>query len=310
MKIKSLIALALIFVMMFAMVACNKGDKNPADTTTAPKADTTPTPVTTSAKPADTTTPADSTTAAPSDTTTATPSDTTTASSGELTPVDFSELSDAEKAALKSVMPATLPNDEKYDIACRTFCMDRADEDYLIEGNSKGSASFVGTDDGAIYGKAVKFAGKSDSKDSRGEIQLTCYGDAPIAGCKGILFYVDFSNVEINPEKTNAMCASVTINTNDVRSQGPENAVGSAVAYYYENNTWVKTTNIMTCRISIPNNFAGWIYVPASSYYDKNAGAIGDTFPDIFIINMRCYTDGYTYSADSYIIFDEITFVK
>ena len=316
MKFKALIALALVLVMVFAMTACDNGSNTPNGDTTTPKTEnnTTPTPGTTTEKPNDTTTPKDNETtpAKSDDTTTPKAEDSSTpAPVVSVDPIEFDELSDADKAALKAVMPATLPGNTSYEIACRTFCFDNADEDYLIAGNSKGSATYVGTDGGAIFGKAVKFAGKADSKDSRGEIEMQCFGDAPIVGCKGIMFYVDFSNVAPNPDKPNTVCASVTINTNDIRSMGPENAVGSAVAYYYENGAWVQSTNITSCRIKIPDNFAGWIYVPASSFYDKtSSSAIGETFPDIFILSMRCYTDGYIYSADSYVIFDEITYVR
>jgi hypothetical protein len=107
------------------------------------------------------------------------------------------------------------------------------------------------------------------------------------------------------------MCASVTLNGNNNRSNGPANSAGSAVAYYFDGNAWVQTTNVTSCRLEIPNNFAGWIYVPSSSFFDKVSGtALGDTFGDIFLTSMRCYTDGYVYSAENYIIFDEIVFVK
>lgn len=314
MRSKAIIALSLVLVMLFAMTACNNGDNTPGGDTTTPKsASTTPAPGTTTEKPQETTAlKADDTTTAKSDETTPQAADTTTtAPVVALDPIEFDELSDADKAELKSLMPTTLPDNASYEIACRTFCFDRADEDYIIGGNSKGSATYVDVVGGAIFGKAVKFAGKNDTKDQRGEVEIQCFGDAPIAGCKGIMFYVDFTNVAPNPEKPDTMCASVTINTNSIRSNGPENAANSAVAYYYENGAWVQSTNITSCRIRIPDNFAGWIYVPSSSYYDRDKSVVfGETFDDIFIINMRLYTDGYIYSADSYVIFDEITYVK
>jgi hypothetical protein len=148
-----------------------------------------------------------------------------------------------------------------------------------------------------------------DGGTKRAEIEVLPMSDVNISEAKGVMFYVDFSNVQIAEGKK--MCASVTINGNDNRSNGPANSTGSAVGYYFDGNSWVQTTNVTSCRLEIPNNFAGWIYVPSSSFYDKVGGsALGDTFGDIFLMSMRCYTDGYVYSAENYIIFDEIVFVK
>ena len=315
MKIKSIIALALCLLTVLSLAACG-GDNvdTPADTTTAAPADTTTAALvaddTTTAAPADTT-------EAPADTTAAPVADDTTAASVETTPVtplapiEFDELSDADKAALKDVMPATLPDGSAFEIACRTMCFDRGEEDYMIEGNSKGSATYVDDLNGAIFGKAIKLNAIDDGGTKRTEIQVVPFEDVITLGCKGILFYVDFSNV-IPTGEPDKMCTSVTINTNEMRAQGPEKATGSGIGYYYLDGTWVQTTNINACRMQIPDNFAGWVYIPATSYYDvKNGKPLeGDTFGDLFVLNMRCYTDGYTYSADNYIIFDEITFVK
>ncbi|MBQ9079702.1 MAG: hypothetical protein IJY27_01370 [Clostridia bacterium] len=322
MKLKNIIALALCLVLALSMVACGGNADKPAnDTTTAGKPDntTTPAPVdqdtTTAAPVVDDTTPAQDTTTAPYEGGTTDPAaaDTTPAETtpvAPLAPIDYDDLSDAEKAALKAVMPATLPDNSTYEIVSRTMCFDRGAEDYFVEGNSKGSVSFVDDLNGAVYGQAIKFAAKADSNDARGEIQVAPFEDVLTQNCKGVLFYVDFSNV-IPTGEADKMCASVTINTNDIRAQGPEKATGSGIGYYYTGTEWVQTSNINACRMLIPDNFAGWIYIPASSFYDKNASAgVGEVFGDIFVVNMRCYTDGYVYSTDNYIIFDEITFVK
>ncbi len=313
MKIKSIIALTLCLMMVLSMAACGGDNTNtPADTTTAATPDTTtaaPAADTTTATPEETTAAPVDTTAAPADTTTAAPADTTPVA--PLAPIEFGDLSDADKNALKSVMPATLPDGSAFEIACRTMCFDRGEEDYLIEGNSRGSATYVDDLNGAIFGKAIKINACDDGGTKRTEIQVCPFEDVITLGCKGILFYVDFSNV-VPTGEPDKMCTSVTINTNDWRSQGPEKATGSGIGYYYLDGAWVQTTNITACRMQIPDNFAGWVYVPATSYYDvKNGKPLeGDTFGDIFVLNMRCYTDGYVYSADNYIIFDEITFVK
>ena len=312
MKIKSIIALTLCLMMVISLAACGGNTDTPADTTTAATPDTTtaaPVADDTTAAPADTTEAPADTTAAPAETTTAAPADTTPVA--PLAPIEFNDLSDADKNALKSVMPATLPDGSAFEIACRTMCFDRGEEDYMIEGNSKGSATYVDDLNGAIFGKAIKINACDDGGTKRTEIEVCPFEDVVVLGCKGILFYVDFSNV-VPTGEPDKMCTSVTINRNEMRAQGPEKATGSGIGYYYLDGAWVQTTNITACRMQIPDNFAGWVYIPATSYYDvKNDKPLtGETFEDIFVLNMRCYTDGYVYSADNYIIFDEITFVK
>ncbi len=314
MKFRSILALALALLMAFAMVACDNGDGNtPADTTPTADAGTTPAPAED-----DTTTPADedTTTPAPVDTPAETtpaetdPVETTPADTTPLVPVDYEDLSEDDKRALKSVMPEKLPDGADFEIASRVMCFDRGADEYFIDGNSSGGVTFVDTNGGAIYGQAVKMAAQADAGGKRAEIQVAPFEDVLTEGCKGILFYVDFSNVVPSTDVEAKMCASVTINTNDIRSFG-DNTEGTAVGYYYTGTEWIQTTNVKSCRMEIPLNFQGWMYIPASSYYDKKASArLGETFGDIFVNNMRCYTDGYTYSADQYIIFDEITFVK
>ena len=292
-----------------ALAGCNAGDGS--DTTTAPtttaaapgtteKADTT-------AKPETTALPEASSNA---DTTDA--PDATTAEPETDAPLAVDTIPDAEMTVLRLTMPQTLPDGSDFDILTRLMCCDN-DEDYFISGNSAGSTSFVGEADGAVYGKAIRFAGKADSKESRGEITVQPATVRDVAGAKGILFYVDYSNVA--PQEGVEMCASVTINTNTIRSQGPDCTTGSAIGWFYSDGVWTETTNIVSCRLQIPQNFKGWLYVPATSFtqttdgefWDAATGCFNDNF---FVDNMRCYTDGYIYSADSYIIFDEITFIK
>ncbi len=226
-------------------------------------------------------------------------------------PIEFGDLPASEQAALKALMPVSLPDFSSYEIYCRTMCFDRGLDDYYVEGNSAGSVQFVDVANGALYGQAIKMAAINDEGTNRAEIQILPYGDVNVSEAKGVMFYVDFSNVQLHTDPEKKMCTSVTLNTNDYRAQGPEKTTGSGIAYYYTAGSWVQTTNINACRMEIPANFAGWIYIPASTFYGKNeASALGETFGDILVMNMRCYTDGYTYSADNYIIFDENVFVK
>ncbi len=307
---KRILALATAALMLLSLVACTTGG-NGEITTTAPNDSKDPTP-------AGTTAAADPTTKAPeaskSPETTKEPAKTepaTTAAPETEAPLAVDSISKSEMDILRLAMPISLPDGSDFEILTRLMCMDN-DADYTVGGNSKGSTKFVGESEGAIYGKAICFAGKADSKDSRGEIEVSPAEVKCVEGARGILFYVDFSH--LTPEEGKEMCASVTINTNSVRSKGTgEN--GSAVAWYFLDGIWTQTTNINACRLQIPQGFAGWIYVPATSFTQTSDGlywnSATNTFTDtVYVDNMRCYTDGYKYSADSYVIFDEITFIK
>ncbi len=303
---KRITALLLCLIMALSIVAC--GGNGDAPETTPAQDEPTNAPDITTAEP-DQTTEAPDVTEEPDQTTEA--ADVTTEEPTPVTPIEFDELSATEQAALKALMPASLPDYSPYEIVSRVMCFDRGGEDYYVEGNSAGSAQFVDVANGALYGQAIKMAAINDAGDKRAEIQILPYAEEfDISTAKGVMFYVDFSNVQLGAE-SGKMCASVTINTNDYRAQGPEKTTGSGIGYYYMAGSWVQTTNITACRMQIPDNYAGWIYIPASSFYSSpDGGALTDTFGDILVMNMRCYTDGYTYSADNYIIFDEIVFIK
>lgn len=303
---RKFLALALCLIMVLSMAACGDKTEGPAETTPTPS-EPTNAPDGTTAEP-DQGTDAPDVTDEPDQTTEA--PDVTTEEPAPVDPIEFAELSADKQAALKAVMPVSLPDYSPYEIVTRVMCFDRGADDYYIEGNSAGGVQYVDEANGAVFGQAIKMNAISDKGDGRAEIQILPYGDMDISTAKGVMFYVDFSNVQLGAE-SGKMCASVTLNTNDYRSNGPENTKGSGIAYYYQAGSWVQTSNITSCRMQIPDNYIGWIYVPASSFYGKNeASALGETFGDILVMNMRCYTDGYTYSADNYIIFDEIVFVK
>lgn len=303
---KRIIALLLCLIMAVCAVACG-GDNTPAETTSAPETQAPATDAPETQAPA---TDAPETTEAPVETTEA-PAPETTEVVETAPSYEFSSLSAAEQAALKAVMPVSLPDYSTYEIVTRAMSFDAGADEYVIQGNSQGSAKFVGEADGAIFGQAVKLAAINDNGNNRTEIEVLPLGDVVINDAKGVMFYVDFSNVQIDAEKP--MCTSVTINTNTYRAKGPNNGNGdrSAIGYYYMAGTWFETANVNACRMEIPANFAGWVYIPATSFYDgTNKVGLGETFGDIFVMNMRCYTDGYVYSADNYIIFDEIVFIK
>ena len=310
---KRIIALVLCLMMVFSFAACNKGESETTTEAPAPEKTDAPTGDTTVA-PADETTeaPAPETTEAPAPETTEAPAPETTEAPAKNS-VEFKDLPADQQVALLSVMPATLPDLSGYEIVCRTMSFDYGPDEYYVEGNSAGSVQFVDVSGGAIFGQAIKMAAIADSGSGRAECQVLPFGDMDISTAKGVMFYVDFSNLLPHEDATKEMCASVTINTNKYRAKGPTNGNGdsTAVAYYFDGTSWVQTTNINACRQRIPANFAGWLYIPSSTFYGSTEGAaLGETFGEIFVENMRCYTDGYAYSADNYIIFDEIVFVK
>lgn len=305
MKFCRIASIILAILMLFSFTACQK--ENNGDGTKAPEGSSAAPANTTAGKPESSKAPAEST-AKPTDTTKKN-DETTTPETDP--PLAVDSISESEMSILRMAMPQKLPDNSDFSILTRMMCGDNPD-DYQVSGNSSGSLKYVDETEGAVYGKAFRFAGKADAKDSRGEIQINPNYVNMVPGARGILFYVDFSHIK--PAEDKKMCASVTINVNKIRSKGADGQDGSAIAWYYQDGTWTQTTNINACRLEIPNNFKGWIYVPATSftqsdgeYWDPTTERFNDKF---FVENMRCYTDGYTYDADSYVIFDEITFIK
>jgi len=318
---KKIVSLLLVVLMLTAaLAAC--GEKAPAEQTTADPAGTT-------AAPADDTTaaPADDTTAAPADDTTAAPVVTTEAPA-ETTEAEeefnfgeneYGTLDDAEKLKLLDVIPALLPDGTPIEKWVRPYCLDDVlDKDgyqthYYLDGKSSPYATLVDTDNGAVYGTAIKMNahGQTPGGD-RAEIAVHTYYDANVKGAKGILFYVDFSHTNTNNNPDKPLVASVTINTNKVRSNKDDNG---SVGYYFRDGVWTETKNVNACRMELPDGFAGWIYVPATSYQQtSDKTPVVDEkgcFIDIPVENMRLYTDGYEYSTDGscYVIFDEILYI-
>lgn|GEM_PF-3678624 len=229
---------------------------------------------------------------------------------------EYGTLSEEDKALLISKLPPLLPDGTPINDFVRPYCLD--DEldneghftNYYTEGNSGNTVQLVTEEQGAVFGTGYRFAsyGKTAGGD-RGEITVISYYEANPKGAMGVIFYVDFSHVEANPNKQ--LVASVSFNNNTYRSNKADNG---SVGYYYLDGLWVETKNVNACRMEIPSNFVGWIYIPATSYVDFDRNPIADEqgkFMDITVNNMRCYTDGYIYGTDdtTYIIFDEIIYV-
>ena len=320
MRTKRFISMILAIFFCFgasALTSC--GDKNPSgtDTTTAAQtpSGTTAGPDDSTATPADTTEAPDDMTAASVDTT----AEVTTEAEEEFDfgLNEYGKLEGADKAKLLETLPALLPDGTPIETFVRPYCMDdEYDSDgylthYYTGGNSSGTVKIRTVEEGAAFGTAFSFAGygKTPGGD-RGEVKFFSYYEANVKGAKGILFYIDFTHVE--PDSSKTLSASVTLNSGSYRTNKANN---ESVGYYYKDGLWTETHNVTVCRMALPESFAGWIYLPATSFQqtsDKTSVADAQgRFIDISVESMYCFTDGYKYSADDsgYIIVDEIIYV-
>lgn len=306
-------------IMILALASCGG---EPASTTPAPG--TTETPSGNEGTTAEITTAEATTEEATTDEITT--AEATTVETTEAAPVieyglnGYGKLDGADLQALVDLMPALLPDGTPIETFSRPFCGDdELDSDgfpmnYYIQGKASPDTTIVGTDGGAIYGQAFRLPAHGESATDRAEIEVSFFNldgniENNVKGARGILFWVDFTHVDPAEEKT--VCASVTLNRNTYRCNAANNG---SVGYYYKDGAWMETKNINACRMELCAGFAGWVYLPASSFVDSNKNPIADEngkFPDIDVTNMRCYTDNYTYSTNeaNYIIFDEIIYV-
>ena len=214
----------------------------------------------------------------------------------------------------KNLLPAKLPDNSAIDILHR-IGFDSEDEFLLANANAT-NKEFTAT--GALYGKAFRFSSIMSRSGTarRGEAYMDVMDPFEVTGIKGVLWYIDFSDVEVDPAVTTGLCTSVTFNTNNYRSN--KNGVGTAKGYYYKDGVWTETSNVNACRMAVPEKFKGWVYVPMGEYwaagktdasgdlYDTNGIGLGN----VIVSNFRVYTDGYTYSDDHYVLVDELIYVK
>ena len=321
MKTRRFISMILAILFCFgasALASC--GEKNPSGTDTTAAAKTS----------ADTTAALqDGTTAAPADTTAA-PADTTEApavTTAEVTTEadngpefglnEYGTLDEAGKAKLLETLPSLLPDGTPIENFVRPYCMDdEYDKDgylthYYTGGNSAATVKIRTVEEGAAFGTAFSFAGYGKTAGGdRGEVKFFSYYEASVKGAKGIIFYIDFTHVEPDPSKK--LCASVTLNSGSYRTNKADNG---SVGYYYKDGLWTETKNVTVDRMELPESFAGWIYLPATSYQqtsDKTSVVdASGRFIDINVESMYCFTDGYKYSADDsgFIIVDEIIYI-
>ncbi len=205
-------------------------------------------------------------------------------------------------------IPTVLPNGNAFDVK---LCVDFEDSSaYTLSGKSFEAKSFRWNASG-IRGKGIAIGLADEKNDNRrAEVQVAPAQPIEIGGCSGILFWVDFSGTDVNNEK-NGVCASVSMNGNDYRTS--KNSNGS-VGYFLLDGKWIETKNVNACRLELPHQYKGWVYVPASSYQDtRDMSEIVDqngNFKELSAQSLRLYTDYYNMEKTAEIIFDEILFVK
>lgn len=208
----------------------------------------------------------------------------------------------------RTKLPPTLPGGKPLELHIR-IGLDAEADMMNVNGNASnirfGSAR-------AKYGNALSFCNMPDNSGGflAPYVKLIPFNAFTPEGIGGVLWYIDFSQVEPDPTKSGP-CASIGINSN-YRSDGNSSTPGSAVGYYYKDGEWVLTTNVNLCRMQLPEGFAGWVYVPLSSYsgagllYDASTG-IGTS--NAFITSLSIFVDHYKYSNDKPVTVDEILFV-
>ena len=288
MKLKTLLMVVAMLCVSLFVVACGGGD----DTTATPGTNA-PGATTTKAQTTKTTTTKKTTTSKV----------TTTTVTTTLSPDFYTKI------------PAKLPNNETYTINTRVGL--ESENDYLSFGSGEGKIANIvwGTPCG-IYGNGLSFAcsmtAGTNGTPNRAEGNLKLVDPIFPTGIKGVLWYVDFSKMEVDTAKEGP-CASVTINGNKYRSNKNGTGAGLNIGYYLKDGEWVQTTNVNSCRMQLPQGFAGWVYVPLTSY--SGEGTLYDSTTGLgiegeFITDMNLYTDHYVYSDTKSIVFDEILFVQ
>ena len=212
-----------------------------------------------------------------------------------------------------AAIPKNLPNNETYTILHREG-LDSQD-DYLDFSSGSGkSTNIQWPASGGAYGGYLTFACSmtaNNGSPNRAEGNLQVNAAFTVKDVKGVLFWVDFSQVDPNPDKPGPV-ASVTMNKNTYRSSVDANRPLSGIGYYLLDGEWIQTNAVNACRMQLTTGFKGWVYVPMTSYtgagtlYDEAAGR---GIEGEWISNMNLYTDYYTYSDQKSIGFDEILFV-
>lgn len=210
-------------------------------------------------------------------------------------------------AELKNLMPATLPDGKKYDAAIR---VDFSNGDaYTQKRNSGSSVDVIFTQPG-IYGTGITLGLSASGTRAEIGIEPNEFVIEP-AGCSGIMFYVDFSSTNPNPDKEGC-CASVTMEGNTYRAN---KSGGMSVGYYFQDGVWKETKNVNACRMQLPHQFKGWVYIPATSYSnttDTSAVLVDDNgnFVELNVFNFYLYTDYYDMSVPVAIVFDEVMWIR
>lgn len=215
-------------------------------------------------------------------------------------------------AELLLKIPSSLPGGESFDVHTR-IGLDSADSCFSLEGESFTGVSFAG--EHAVYGGALSFACNPDT--GRAEVKINLKDNLHVHGIKGVMWYVDFSRVSPDP-KNEGPCASISLADNVFRSNNGGFPGDYAIGYYYLGGEWNVTCNVNFCRMQLPEGFCGWVYVPLTSYNRLKAGTSTELYDaetgvgveGLYVSVLRLHTDGYEYSDQKSITFDEIIFVK
>ena len=284
MKLKTLLLVLAILCVSLFVVAC--GDEDTTTTTAE--------------------TPENTTAAA-----TTTKETTTKATTTKKTTVTTTTVTTTLDPNYKNLLPAKLPDGSTFDIHTR-IGLDSADDYVNISGNYQ---NLKFTTDGAIYGNGLSMEVNPADSAPRVQAFIDLLDPFTPEGVKGIMWHVDFSAAA--PVADKPMCTSTTINVNNYRAN--HGGAGTAKGYYFKDGAWVETTNVNACRMEIPANFKGWVYIPLSEYWKSGStDSAGDLYDagtklglgNVFVQNIRLYTDGYEMVAGKPIIFDEVLYLK
>ncbi|MBQ7603904.1 MAG: right-handed parallel beta-helix repeat-containing protein [Clostridia bacterium] len=223
--------------------------------------------------------------------------------------------------APEPVFPPDLPGDDEY--SQRTLLSFDGDVTGDRISFSPGRCRFELDGSGGVSGGALRLI----SEDNTAEVYISVE-ETDFSPYDGLLFYADVSGVV--PSKNDATGVAVRLWSS--KSQGGNDYIwtrntaapivlGHEIkAYYYESGLWnLCDASIMNGeRVQLPDGFAGWVYIPFSSYVTVR-GPEGDPvsgIPDRSDINRLMLLTG-PYSAagsggqNNYeIIFDEINLVR
>lgn len=233
MKLKTLLAMMLVLVATVFAIACNGGD----DTTATPGTD------------------------APGGTTAATTTKATT-----------TKVTTTKKTTVTTTRATTLPREITFEIPAK-LPNGKAYNSVLVFDGTEESAAVVKTKDGGTYDIFTKADGNKvfAYHITKDWMEATVAFDPYFFSGEedGMLFYADISQTKadelacIGPRITVYGSAyQAGSHNNSIERQG--DAVEHNHAYYLADGAvdWVQTFNYSNCRVAVPSQFKGWLYLP------------------------------------------------